>query len=687
MKTTPPPLAVASWGVGRLDIFGVGMNGEMFHKAWDGSKWFPPAAEWQPLGGAFSSPPAVTSWGAGRLDIFGVGTNGEMFHKAWDGSKWFPPAAEWRPLGGAFSSPPAVTSWGAGRLDIFGVGTNGEMFHKAWDGSKWFPPAAEWQPLGGAFSSPPAVTSWGAGRLDIFGVGTNGEMFHKAWDGSKWFPPAAEWQPLGGAFSSPPAVTSWGAGRLDIFGVGTNGEMFHKAWDGSKWFPPAAEWQPLGGAFSSPPAVTSWGAGRLDIFGVGTNGEMFHKAWDGSKWFPQAAEWQPLGGVFNATPAVASWGAGRLDIFGIGTGAEAYHKAWFNSTWFPSERDWRPLGGAFTPGTRQFPWAVILCRFNGGAGDNNIERFARQAFAPGSGGLVEYWRDVSLGALDISKSQVFGWVELEITRAEAGGRSRTNLVREARKAARNAGIDVETDFSSQIAFFTHDWSRDGVDTSAADRYSYWLDGSSDWLTVSAPPHLQSGSALAHEMGHVHGLGHDYAADLVSAYGDPFCIMSCCGNIRTFDHPVMNKSFGPSVCLPHLDRKGWINVNRLYRDKGGWMKNPDGISVILSPVSGEDAPAHLGIRLSVKLDQSGGWDYYLEYARPIGWNAGLGESRLLVRRLATVGGIETAALLGHVTVPAAVSTNAELIEPMGGAKFTVARLNVDGTIVKVTALKI
>ena len=46
---------------------------------------------------------AVTSWDVNRLDIFGLGTNNEMFHKAWDGSAWRPSPTDWEPLGGVFT--------------------------------------------------------------------------------------------------------------------------------------------------------------------------------------------------------------------------------------------------------------------------------------------------------------------------------------------------------------------------------------------------------------------------------------------------------------------------------------------------------------------------------------------------------------------------------------------------------
>jgi hypothetical protein len=49
-----------------------------------------PSGSWEALGGVFSSPPAVVSWGDNRLDIFGLGNDKQMFHKAWDGTAWRP---------------------------------------------------------------------------------------------------------------------------------------------------------------------------------------------------------------------------------------------------------------------------------------------------------------------------------------------------------------------------------------------------------------------------------------------------------------------------------------------------------------------------------------------------------------------------------------------------------------------
>jgi hypothetical protein len=53
----------------------------------------------------FSSPPAVASWGENRLDIFGLGMDGAMYHKAWDGTAWKPSLTGWESLGGIFEAP------------------------------------------------------------------------------------------------------------------------------------------------------------------------------------------------------------------------------------------------------------------------------------------------------------------------------------------------------------------------------------------------------------------------------------------------------------------------------------------------------------------------------------------------------------------------------------------------------
>lgn len=366
------------------------------------------------------------------------------------------------------------------------------------------------------------------------------------------------------------------------------------------------------------------------------------------------------------------------------------------ATFAPDRRDsvrsliTRMLAGT----TARCNWAVILCRFKNGPTSPAIEAFFRQAFAPGTGGLVEYWADASLGTVDISGSRVFGWVELDITRTQAGGMRRTALVQKAVEAAERAGLDVKGGFFSQIAVFTNDWSRDNLTAAQmtdANRYQFWIDGSSDTRTVSAPPHGHSGSFLAHEMAHVHGFKHDYASDLATAYGDPYCLMSAMG-VRAFTPPNFSAPFGPTLCLPHLVLKDWAYAGRIRRDDGSWRSLPGGLTFDLAEVGDLGADASLGVILPTGVPLLPGaptpaWDYYLEFGRRLGWNAGYPASRLLIRRmLASAEGL-TSALLANVELPTQVGATAEVTETSGATRFRIERTDEAGRTVRVTATKL
>lgn len=344
------------------------------------------------------------------------------------------------------------------------------------------------------------------------------------------------------------------------------------------------------------------------------------------------------------------------------------------------------MSSMFGAVAKKMPWAIILCRFKGLQGDSSIESLMRDIFTPGTGGMIEYWRDVSLGAIDITGSRVMGWTELEISRESAGGVQRGTLIDYALKAARRDGLDPVTGFHSQVAVFTHDWSKDGAPPGADWRdptwAPFWIDGSADGQgRVSLPPHLQNGNALAHEMGHGFGMGHDIGADLVTHYADPCCIMS---QNTPFIHPRWGVAFGPTICLPHLIQRNWMYSRRVYFDKGDWMNQPEGITVPLAPISRPGARANLGIRLAYAQGDKK-WDYFLEYVTPTDWNKGVpGAPLLFIRRIAPVTGQgDSPVYLGYI----AINSNTEFVEPSGNVKFRAELTQLSGPIVRVNIRKL
>ena len=331
------------------------------------------------------------------------------------------------------------------------------------------------------------------------------------------------------------------------------------------------------------------------------------------------------------------------------------------------------------------PWAVMLCRFKGLPGVPAIEDYFRAIFTPGSGGLVEYWHDVSLGAVDVSASRVFGWIELDLERKDAA-KGRAELLDIAIASTQRAGNDPFTGFHKQIAVFTHDFTKDGappgVDWQDPAWAPFWIDGSADGSgRVSAPPHGQSGTFLAHEMGHGFGFDHDLAADLSTIYGDRNCIMSAM-NVSPFNHPVWNVPFGPTMSFPQLAIKNWTLPRRVLTVNSNWVSSATATNFVLAPMSDRKISASLGVILPTGVG-TGAWDYYLEYQRPVGWNRGIPSPRLVIRR--RVG--NTAAYLGEVIAPTIMGGKASWIEPAGKVRFEVEKVRDDERVISVFVTKV
>lgn len=340
---------VDSWGPNRLDVFVRGNDYGYWHLAGNGATFNINAWEQHlyPNGTTFESQPVAVSSAKNRIDLFGIGFDGVLYHQWWDGISWNPAPAVtgWQRLGipsqSSLVGTPAVATWGVNRLDVFARDTAGHVWHTCTsDEINW----CSWEDHAGDVTADPAVVSWGPNRLDVFARNSSNTFEHQSWGGAGWGPGPTyqDWEAHGTAhgplFSTRPSLASWGVNRLDIFGTATDGSLAHQSWNGYVWSPTQTTWDaygnPAGKTLTGPAAVASWTPNRVDVFARDTSGAAWHTY--SGYW----GSWDPLNGVLTADLAEVTWGLNRLDVFGRGVNTTLFWLYWSGSGW----TTWTTLG-------------------------------------------------------------------------------------------------------------------------------------------------------------------------------------------------------------------------------------------------------------------------------------------------------------------------------------------------------
>ncbi|WP_073502918.1 hypothetical protein [Actinacidiphila paucisporea] len=228
--------------------------------------------------------------------------------------------------------------------------------------------------------------------------------------------------------------------------------------------------------------------------------------------------------------------------------------------------------------------------------------------------MVDYFREMSHGSLDLSGSAVFGWLPLGKRKSDyqgSGGnqKGRSDLIAWARAAAVANGIDLTPYFSVLVVT---NWPSD-------------LFGGADGAVCggdSFPPSL-----LGQEMGHRYGLIHSRIEGSTQPYMDPWDVMSA-ANTYMAPHPYYTErdrrgsllfTIGPGLNAANMWGRGWGDQSRVWAPEEDVYR----YTVQLRPLHRHDLPGYL-------MALAGG--YFVEFRVPEAWDAAIGQPVVLVHAL-------------------------------------------------------
>jgi hypothetical protein len=297
----------------------------------------------------------------------------------------------------------------------------------------------------------------------------------------------------------------------------------------------------------------------------------------------------------------------------------AYTYWWIYNQYAPNNHaGWAPFTAK--------PWLILKCKFADRPEEPQPNQFFRELFTSGgSGGTVDYFRDISYGSWDLSGNALSDtWYTMSVTLAQAGALDRygkTQKCVEAYGGSTAGYVNVVALINAQIDSGFH--GRVLLDPGA-------------WNVTFA----------AHEMGHGFGFGHSYddtsrrAADWSGPgeYWDHWDIMSAM-NVFTFaNHNRLTA--GPEMNAPYKTKNGWIPAHRMTRLVPGTTRQS--VTLNLASINRPEGNGALMVRVG-----SNDNDYYtIEYRMKSGWDQGIPRDTVLVHqvlngvsRLITAGGVE------------------------------------------------
>lgn len=252
-------------------------------------------------------------------------------------------------------------------------------------------------------------------------------------------------------------------------------------------------------------------------------------------------------------------------------------------------------------------WAVLLCKFN----DDSTEPFTRDYYEDlftssgvGSHNMVDFFRDVSHGNLDLSGTRVFGWYTLNKKRSEYTGSGpnpagRDDLLNWARQAAAANGDDLLPYVSVVVCMNIKTDLFGGGAGVVCDN-------------LSTDPRF-----LGQEMGHFYGLAHSRADGSTMDYNDFWDIMSTAGRAFSAPHPRYSL-IGPGLNAANMAGRGWLDESRVWKASNRSFNTV----VQLRPLHRRDLPGFLAARIG---------KYLVEFRSKERWDAAIPRPAVLIHR--------------------------------------------------------
>ena len=270
-------------------------------------------------------------------------------------------------------------------------------------------------------------------------------------------------------------------------------------------------------------------------------------------------------------------------------------------------------------------WAILLCQPSDRPTVPAKPDFFQSLFTEsgaGSGGLADYWRDVSYGAINLSGSVVRGWYKMPFTYAQEMKKDRWQVTEDCVQTARKSSTQPFDATGFRVAVVVNAGSSSGGPGSAGP-----LSSAGRVLIDSGEASFwESRTLLAHEMGHNYGLDHSYL-DNGAEYGDAWDLMSCrrCFWIKS------SHRFGwagPGLIAPLLEQLGWIPWDRIYTYG---LKQSGQYKISLAALNHPEAYGYLMAR--VPFDTQDPQHYYtIEFRRNDGWDAAIPRPTLLIHEV-------------------------------------------------------